>query len=91
MAIPADAPHPELALKWIAFNLDPQVMAATANAVNGRVGDKAALPFVRPELTGNPNIYPTPEMQKKLFSGPLTSRSYDRLRSRAWERIKSGS
>ncbi len=91
MAIPADAPHPDLALQWIAFNLDPKIMAATANAVNGRSGNKAALPFVRPELTGNPDIYPTPEMQKKLFSGPLTSRSYDRLRSRAWEKIKSGS
>ena len=91
MAIPADAPHPELAMRWIEYNLDPKIMAETANAVNGRSGNKAALPFVRPELTANPEIYPTPEMQKKLFTGPLTTRNYDRQRNRAWEKIKSGS
>jgi putrescine transport system substrate-binding protein len=91
MAIPADAPHPELALRWIDFNLEPKIMAATANAVNARTGDKAALPFIRTELTSDPDIYPTPETEKKLFSGPLTSRNYDRLRSRAWTKIKSGS
>jgi putrescine transport system substrate-binding protein len=91
MAIPADAPHPEQALKWIDYNLEPKVMAATANAVNARTGDAAAVPFVRPDLTGNPDIYPTPDMAKKLFSGPLVDRGYDRLRNRAWERIKSGS
>jgi putrescine transport system substrate-binding protein len=91
LAIPADAPHPELALKWIDYNLDPKVMAETANAVNGRSGNLAARQFVRPELTANPAIYPTPEVEKKLFSGPVASRNYDKLRSRAWTRIKSGS
>ena len=91
MAIPADAPHPDLALKWIEYNLDPKTMAATANAVNGRSGNKAALPFIRPDLTSNPAIYPPPAIAKTLFSGPLTSHTYDRLRSRAWEKIKSGS
>lgn len=91
MAIPADAPHPDLALAWIDFNLRPEVIAATANAVNGRSGNKAALPFVHPDLRANPNIYPADEMTKKLFTGPLASRTYDRLRSRAWTKIKAGS
>ncbi len=90
MAIPADAPHPDLALAWIEYNLRPQVMAETANAVNGRSGNKAAQAMVRPDLTANPQIYPTPEVEKTLFTGPVASRGYDRLRSRAWTRIKSG-
>jgi putrescine transport system substrate-binding protein len=90
MAIPADAPHPELALAWIDYNLRPEVMAGTANAVNARTGVKAAMPFVRPALVADPQIYPSPEVQKTLFTGPVTSRAYDRLRSRAWTRIRSG-
>ena len=66
-------------------------MADTANAVNGRSGDKAAQQFVRPDLLANPAIYPDEETAKKLFSGPVASRSYDRLRSRAWTRVRSGS
>ncbi len=91
MAIPADAPHPDLALKWIDYNLESKVMAETANAVNGRSGNKAAQQFVRPDLVANPEIYPTAEVEKKLFAGPVASRTYDRLRSRAWTRVKSGS
>jgi putrescine transport system substrate-binding protein len=91
MAIPADAPHRDLALAWIDFNLRPEVIASTANTVNGRSGNKAALPFIRPDLKANPNIYPTDEMNEKLFTGPLASRTYDRLRSRAWTKIKAGS
>jgi putrescine transport system substrate-binding protein len=90
MAIPADAPHPELALAWIDYNLKPEVMADTANAVNARTGVKAAIPFVRPTLVADPQTYPSPEVQKTLFTGPVTSRAYDRLRSRAWTRIRSG-
>lgn len=91
MAIPADAPHPELALKWIDYNLDPKVMAGTANAVNARTGVKAAEPFVRPDLVANAQIYPTAEVVKNLFTGPVASRGFDRLRSRAWTKIRSGS
>jgi putrescine transport system substrate-binding protein len=90
MAIPADAPHMDLAYKWIDYNLRPQVMADTANAVNARTGVKAADPFVRPELLHDPQTYPTPEILKTLFTGPVASRTYDRLRSRAWTRIRSG-
>jgi putrescine transport system substrate-binding protein len=91
MAIPTDAPHPELALAWIDYNLKPEVMADTANAVNARTSVKAAAQFTRPSLVADPQIYPTPEVEKMLFTGPVTSRSYDRLRSRAWTRIRSGS
>jgi putrescine transport system substrate-binding protein len=90
IAIPADAPHKELALKWIDYNLRPEVMADTANAVNARTGVKAADQFVRPDLLHDPQTYPTPEILQTLFTGPVASRSYDRLRSRAWTRIRSG-
>ena len=89
MAIPADAPHPEAALKWIDYNLRPDVMAGTANAVNARTGVKENAELVRPELLADSQTYPTPEIEKTLFTGPVASRAYDRLRSRAfWLRGK---
>jgi len=65
-------------------------MAQTANFVNGRTGVKSAAQFVRPELIANPEIYPPEDVLKKLFVGPVASRAFDRLRSRAWTRIRSG-
>jgi putrescine transport system substrate-binding protein len=91
MAIPIDAPHPEAALKWIDYNLRPDMMAGTANAVNARTGVKEAAPLVRPDLLADPQTYPTPEIEKTLFTGPVASRDYDRQRSRAWTRVRSGS
>jgi putrescine transport system substrate-binding protein len=91
MAIPADAPHPDLALKWIDYNLRPEVMAGTANTVNARTGVKESAPLVRAELLADPETYPTPEIEKTLFTGPVASRAYDRKRSRAWTRVRSGS
>jgi putrescine transport system substrate-binding protein len=91
MAIPVDAPHPDAALKWIDYNLRPEVMAGTANAVNARTGVKETAVLVRPELLTDPQTYPTPEIEKTLFTGPVSSRAYDRKRSRAWTRIRSGS
>ncbi len=90
MAIPADAPHPDLALAWIDYNLRPEVMAATANAVNGRSGNKAAAEFARADLKANPQIYPTAEIEKTLFGGVMTSRPYTRLRTRAWTKVRLG-
>lgn len=90
MAIPADAPHKELALAWIAYNLRADVMAQTANAVNARTGNSAAARFVRPDLTSDPQTYPSEDMAKKLFSGPLASRTFDRLRNRAWTKVRTG-
>ena len=91
MAIPVDAPHPELALKWIDYNLRPEVMAGTANTVNARTGVRESAPLVRQELLADPETYPTPEIEKTLFTGPVASRAYDRKRSRAWTRVRSGS
>jgi len=91
MAIPVDAPHPEAALKWIDYNLRPEVMAGTANTVNARTGVKETAELVRPELLSDPQTYPTPEIEKTLFTGPVATRAYDRKRSRAWTRIRSGS
>jgi putrescine transport system substrate-binding protein len=91
MAIPADAPHPNNAHLFINFLMDPQIAADGANFVNYATPNKAALPFVKPELRDNPNVYPPPDIMAKLFPDKVATPTIDRLRTRTWTRIKTGS
>ena len=54
MAIPADAPHPENAHAFLAYLLEPEVIAACTNWVNYANGNAASKPFVDPEILGEP-------------------------------------
>ena len=60
LAIPADAPHKALALQFINFLLQPDVMAGITNAVRYPNAVPASKPMIRPELLANPAVYPTP-------------------------------
>lgn len=90
LAIPAGAPHVAEAHAFIDYVLRGQVMADTANQVGGRSGDAAALPYVRPDIAGDPTIYPPPEVGKSFFVLTAPSRQTDRLRTRLWTKIKTG-
>jgi putrescine transport system substrate-binding protein len=91
MAVPKDAPHPQNALKFIDFILRPEIIAAISNAVAYADPNLAATKLVDPEIRNDPNIYPPPEVRARLFfDKPVTAR-YERLRTRAWTRVKTGS
>ena len=51
----------------------------------------AALPFVKPELRNNPDVYPPPDVMAKLFPDKVAPAPVERLRTRTWTRIKTGS
>jgi putrescine transport system substrate-binding protein len=88
--IPAGAPHPEAALKFLNFILEPRVIAEISNDIHYGNDNLAARPFVRPELLNDPAIYPTPELRARLYLPAAFSADYDRLRTRVWTRIKTG-
>jgi len=90
LAIPADAPHPENALKFINYIMEPKATADISNNEFYANGNKAAFALTDPAITGDPNIYPPADVQAKLV--PLQSHSQDftRLLTRAWTRIKTG-
>lgn len=90
MAIPADATNVEQALKWIDYNLDPQVAATNANYVAYGSPVAAALPLIDKELLDDPNTYPPEDVKKKLFPDKVASAEIERLRTRAWTKIKTG-
>jgi len=91
MAIPSDAPHPQNALKFLNYVLEPKVIAAVSNYVNYANANAAATQYVNDDIKNDPSIYPPPDVKAKLFPNPVHSADFDRLLTRTWTRIKTGS
>ena len=91
MAIPADAPHAANALKFIDFILKPEIAAEISDAVAYANPNAKATALVDPEIRDNPNIYPPEAVRKRLFFDTPVTQQYERLRTRAWTRVKTGS
>ena len=90
MAIPKDAPHPQNALRFIDFILRPEIIAAISNTVAYANPNLRATALVNADIRDNPGIYPPDEVRKRLFSDKLATQQYDRLRTRAWTKVKTG-
>ncbi len=88
MAIPAKAPHPDAAHKWINWILEPKIGAELSNYNSYATPNEAALPYITPSDRANPQIYPTPEMNAKLHAITDIGAAM-RLYDEAWTRIKS--
>ena len=90
MAIPADAPHPEAALKYINFILKKDVSATISNYTFYALPNTAAEPLLDDEIKNNKGIYPTQEIKEKLYVQTAHTARFDRLLTRAWTNIKTG-
>jgi putrescine transport system substrate-binding protein len=90
MTIPADAPHPQNALKWMNYLMRPEVMAGITNAVKYPNGKQASLPFVNPALRDDPAIYPDAPTRAKLHTLPAMTPDQVRLVTRLWTRFRTG-
>ena len=89
MAIPADAPHPEAAHKFIDYIMNAKVMAQASNYVYYANGNKASQPFLEKDVIDDPAIYPTAESQKGLYTTRPYPPKAQRLVTRIWTRVKS--
>jgi len=90
LGIPADAPHPDNAHAFINYILRPEVIAAISNAVSYPNPNLAATPLVEPEIRDDPGIYPPESVKRLLYIDLPAPRAYERARTRAWTRMKSG-
>jgi putrescine transport system substrate-binding protein len=90
MAIPKDAPHPENALRFIDFILRPEIVAAISNTVAYANPNTLATDLVDEDIRNNPGIYPPPEVRQRLFFDKPVTPQFERLRTRAWTRVKTG-
>ncbi|WP_075181228.1 spermidine/putrescine ABC transporter substrate-binding protein PotF [Pantoea sp. 1.19] len=90
LAIPKDAKNVDEAYQFLNYLMEPKVMANISNTVFYASGNKASLPFVNPDVRENPGIYPGPDALAKLFVLKVQDPKLDRVRTRAWTKVKSG-
>jgi putrescine transport system substrate-binding protein len=88
--IPASAPHPGAAHKFLNFILEPKVIADITNDIRYGNDNLAARPFVKADILSDPAVYPSPEVRARLYLPAELGPEYDRLRTRVWTHIKTG-
>src|SRR6267154_2214003 len=87
--IPADAPHPLAAHKFLNYILEPRVIAAITNHIHYANDNLAANAYVEPQILNDPAVYPTPAMEARLYQSREAGPALERLRTRTWTRIKT--
>jgi spermidine/putrescine transport system substrate-binding protein len=88
MTVPAQAPHPDYAYKFINFILDPTVGARLSNFNRYATPNEASLPLITPADRANPAIYPSPEeMQTLQYLEDVGADT--RLYDEVWTAVKS--
>ncbi len=76
MGIPADAPHPGNAHRWINYILRPEVHASLTNKVFYANPNKEARKFVKPEVASDRTVFPSDEDMRRMgLPGELTNDS----------------
>ncbi|MFU8881606.1 MAG: polyamine ABC transporter substrate-binding protein [Rhodobacterales bacterium] len=90
MAIPVDAPNVEQAHAFLNFIMDPENMAAASNYVYYANGNLASQEFLIEDVIGDPAIYPSPGALDNLFTTTPWDARVQRVVTRLWTKIKSG-
>ena len=90
MAIPADAPNPEGAHKFLDFIMDAQNMAAASNYVYYANGNLASQEFLVEDVIGDTAIYPDEATLENLYTTSPYDAKVQRTVTRMWTKIKSG-
>ncbi|WP_300056618.1 polyamine ABC transporter substrate-binding protein [uncultured Roseobacter sp.] len=90
MAIPADAPNPEAAHAFLNFIMDAENMAAASNYVYYANGNEASKPFLEEDVIGDTAIYPDEATLQNLYTVTPYPAKVQRVVTRLWTKIKSG-
>ena len=89
LAIPADAPNPGNAHKFLNYILKPEVIAEISNKVNFANANIPSKSLIKADSLNNPDIYPEEELMRKLFVAKILPPDIDRVMTRQWVDIKS--
>jgi putrescine transport system substrate-binding protein len=89
LLIPTGAPHPQAAHLFLNFMMQPQVIAAVTNYIHYANDNLAANAFVDPQILNDPSVYPTPEIEARLYESAEVAPALERIRTRSWTRIKT--
>jgi putrescine transport system substrate-binding protein len=89
LLIPEGAPHPQAAYQFINFMLRPEVIAEITNEIFYGNDNIASRPLINPVILNDPTLYPTPEIEARLFRSDEASAATERIRTRTWTRVKT--
>jgi putrescine transport system substrate-binding protein len=90
MVMPKDARNLDEAHRFLDFLMRPEIVVETTNRLGYANGNRASAPLIDPAIKADPTVYPPPEVRARLYTASVPSRDYDRLRTRAWTRVKTG-
>jgi len=90
MAIPADAPHPNNALKWINYIARPEVAAGLTNKVFYANPNKESKKFVKPEVANNPTVFLSDADMKNMAVPDALNNDIRRTMTRLYTSFKTG-
>ncbi|MCX9156418.1 polyamine ABC transporter substrate-binding protein [Niveibacterium sp. 24ML] len=90
MVIPADAPHPNNAHKFINYILRPEVHASLTNKVFYANPNKESKKFVKPEVASNPTVFVSEAEMKKMAMPDSINNDIRRQMTRIYTSFKTG-
>jgi putrescine transport system substrate-binding protein len=89
LLIPEGAPHPQAAYQFINFILRPDIIAEITNSIYYGNDNIASRPLVDPHILNDVTLYPTPDMEKRLYRSAEVTAATERIRTRTWTRVKT--
>ena len=90
MVIPADAPHPTNAHKFINYIMKPEVHASLTNKVFYANPNKESRKFIKPEIASNPTVFPSDADMKKMAMPDAINNDLRRTMTRLYTSFKTG-
>jgi putrescine transport system substrate-binding protein len=89
LLIPKGAPHPQAAYQFLNYILRPDVIAQITNFIYYGNDNLASRSLVSPRILADVTLYPTPEIEARLYKATEAGAATERIRTRTWTRIKT--
>jgi putrescine transport system substrate-binding protein len=89
LLIPEGAPHPETAYAFINFMLRPEIIAEITNEIFYGNDNIASRSLVNPIILADETLYPTPQIESRLFRADEASAATERIRTRTWTKVNT--
>ncbi len=90
MVVPADAPHPNNAHKFINYIMKPEVHASLTNKVFYANPNKESRKFIKPEVASNPTVFPTDAQMATMAAPDAIGNDIRRTITRLYTSFKTG-
>ncbi|OUR63546.1 spermidine/putrescine ABC transporter substrate-binding protein PotF, partial [Bermanella sp. 47_1433_sub80_T6] len=91
LAIPNDAKNSAAAHQFVNFLMRPEIIADITNYVTYANANTSATKLVDPEIARNLAIYPNEETMRSLFTNGQRTKKINKLITRFWSHLKTGS